>query len=443
MQRKNKPFEIRGLCFWSLLALFVWYSPSCIGAQIHYQSPQSVPTKSFLNQRLSQRPPLTQRPTPIDSTRLQAPRPSAYLLDSGDVLGVFVEGVLGKVNEMPPVHYPEPGSDVGPSIGYPIVVRQDGTVSLPLVQAIPVRGMTVIQAEDLIKKRFLESEIVNEQNRIMVSLMRKRTVGVIVIRGDQSNSRFAAGSRGTSSRAVNARSDFSQRVERLRLPVGDNDLMNALALTGGLPGLNAKDNIRVYRGGTTPSPVQRSYSQNEFALNEFQQNQPSPFPRSRTNRSGNYQPTNGTYDSIGRSFLSRSRQLSQLKDGDIVVIDPKPTEVFYTGGLLNGNEYPIPRDRPLDILEAVALAGGNQVNRSGIGPVPMIQPTELTVLRKQPNGSQLNFRIDMNEAYRNPAQRLTVQPGDYLILRHSPQQQIGNIGIGTFNTYGVRQIIGR
>ncbi len=47
-----------------------------------------------------------------------------------------------------------------------------------------------------------------------------------------------------------------------------------------------------------------------------------------------------------------------LEDGDIVMIDSREAEVFYTGGLLPGGEWPIPRDYDLDILGAMAIAGG-------------------------------------------------------------------------------------
>ncbi len=39
-----------------------------------------------------------------------------------------------------------------------------------------------------------------------------------------------------------------------------------------------------------------------------------------------------------------------LKDGDVVYIESRDAEVFYTGGLLPGGEYQIPRDYDLDVL---------------------------------------------------------------------------------------------
>ena len=66
------------------------------------------------------------------------------------MLGVFIDGVLGNSTEAPPVTIPEPGSDLSPGIGYPIPVREDGTISLPLIDPIAVRGLTVAQVEQLV-----------------------------------------------------------------------------------------------------------------------------------------------------------------------------------------------------------------------------------------------------------------------------------------------------
>jgi len=132
----------------------------------------------------------------------------------------------------------------------------------------------------------------------------------------------------------------------------------------------------------------------------------------------------------------------KLRDGDIVHVDARATEVYYTGGLLRGGEFLLPRDKRLDALEAVALAGGQVGSNGGIaaGSVP---PTELLVVRKLPNGSQHTFRVDLDRAITDARHRPTVAAGDTLILRFKPVERAANVGIQTFNTFGVRQIFGQ
>src|SRR5438105_3625271 len=44
---------------------------------------------------------------PLPLTLLRQPQPEAYRLAPGDVLGVWIEGVLGEKNQVPPVHLPD------------------------------------------------------------------------------------------------------------------------------------------------------------------------------------------------------------------------------------------------------------------------------------------------------------------------------------------------
>ena len=79
-----------------------------------------------------------------------------YRLDSGDVLGIFIDGVLGKFDDDPPIHRPEPGSGLSPAIGFPITVEHDGKISLPFVDPISVRGKTIAEVRQAINKVFKE-----------------------------------------------------------------------------------------------------------------------------------------------------------------------------------------------------------------------------------------------------------------------------------------------
>src|SRR5262249_46382552 len=83
---------------------------------------------------------LTNRPIPLSLLR-QTP-PEKYLLDAGDVLGVYVEGVLGDRNQPIPVRLVE-RSNLPPAMGYPVPVRENGTISLPLIEPLPVRGLSI------------------------------------------------------------------------------------------------------------------------------------------------------------------------------------------------------------------------------------------------------------------------------------------------------------
>src|SRR5436305_4522251 len=95
-----------------------------------------LPPEAFAESKESQRP--------VALTLLRQKPASPYRLDAGDVLGVWIEGVLGERNMPLPVRFSEQGN-VPPSFGYPIPVREDGTVPLPLIEPLKVKGMSVAE----------------------------------------------------------------------------------------------------------------------------------------------------------------------------------------------------------------------------------------------------------------------------------------------------------
>jgi hypothetical protein len=381
----------------------------------------------------------------IDVSRLRQSKPEFYLLDSEDVLGVFIEGVLGKFDEAPPVQVAEEGSDLPPAIGFPIPVREDGTISLPLIKPLSVRGLNIQQAEQLITRAYREGDnpILKDDGRILVTLMKERTYRVFVVRQDnlfsQANAQFG---RQFANQVVTDRSDRSGRGFVLQMPAYKNDLLNALAETGGMPGLNAKSEVRILRGDRV-SIENRDREVDEF----YRTNGPDQFPY------GVVPPVADESNVVkiptrvrpGEKLNFTTEDII-LRDGDIVYVDTRDTEVYYTGGLLRGGEFPLPRDYDLDVLGAISIAGngigaGQGVAQgnflSGGATVPA---TELILLRKLPGNRQIAIRVDVTNAINNPQARLLVKPMDTLILRYKPQEELANFSIAAFFTYGIRAL---
>jgi protein involved in polysaccharide export with SLBB domain len=382
---------------------------------------------------------------PIDASRLRQPKPEFYTLDTDDVMAVFIEGVLGDLDEAPPVNFPPPNSDLAPSIGFPVPVRDDGTLSLPLVQPIPVRGLTIQQAEALITRAYRDgpTPILTDENRIIVTLFRERTHRVFVVRQDNSAAQRGQQFQGVGrSGVITDRSDLSSRGFVLQLPAYQNDLLNALSQTGGLPGVNAKPEVRILRGDRL-DVARRDAQLAEF----YRTSRPEQFPY------GIVPTVDDSTNSItiplrlgpGEVPTFRPEDIV-LRDGDIVYVDTRETDVYYTGGLLGGGELPLPRDYDLDVLAAVSISGqgiaGSSRTGGGLGGASVAQslPTELIVLRRLPGDRQLNIRVDLNEAINDPRQRILVKAGDTLVLRFKPQEELINFATATFFTFGVRQL---
>ncbi len=409
----------------------------------------------------------------IDLSLLRQPAPKQYLLDSGDVLGVYIEGVLGQFKDVPPVHFPQT-QEVAPSLGYPIPIREDGTISLPLIGTVFARGLTLTQLEETIRRKYTtEKSILREgRDRILISLQKPRSYRVLVIRQENSNDIV-----GTTIGNLNVGRSKRGTGRVINLPAYNNDVLHALAETGGLPGLDAENSIYIIRGGAQgmnqpacPPPIQTGThtSDNSESDQKIQQVSDSytPIPHySPTPEDPEFEVGQPLYSSEGSFYpgdymaptimndstmqrsgiikipirLSPGEQVHLtrddiiLHDGDVVFIESRDTEIFYTGGLLGGGQYTLPRDYDLDILGAISIAqsSGNSGNsKSAGGPSALNQDVTISasnaiILRQLPNGTQLPIKVDLYEAVRTPSQRVLIQPGDYVILQYTKSEAIG------------------
>ncbi len=159
---------------------------------------------------------------------LKAPKQDPYLIAPNDVLGIFIKNVTGGERDIPPVIM-TPSSDgirQQPSTGFPFAVRDDGTVSLPLALApIKVSGLSVGDAEALIKKRFVDEwQIVKPENaNFIVTLQRQHTNSVLVLRQDQGGVQFTSGGLSNTKRGTGI---------PLELQYNESDVATALTRSG-------------------------------------------------------------------------------------------------------------------------------------------------------------------------------------------------------------------
>jgi len=193
---------------------------------------------------------------------------------------------------------------------------------LPLIAPIRVTGLTVGEAEAKIVRAYTQDkEILLEGNeKIIVTLMQRRTYNVLVIRED-------GGATNNSSRGLNRNEIFLDEALTtesfsIELPNYENDVLHALSETGGMPGESARNEILILRGamngGQNPNAIVQAVGQ------------------TRNNRSQTLEGANVVRIPI-RGETGSFPQLSEdditLEDGDVVFIKGRQRDVFYTGGL--------------------------------------------------------------------------------------------------------------
>jgi protein involved in polysaccharide export with SLBB domain len=284
-------------------------------------------------------------------------------------------------------------------MGFPVVVGEDGTLPLPQLTPLKVKGMTIAEVRAAVIKAYtVDSKILQPGKekgtaavQILVSLLRPRHVRVQVVRQD-SNTPLLPNALSATKKGTGAVVD---------LPAYENDVLNALTRTGGLPGLDAINEITVQRGDPF-NATDGKIGQNNVRL---------PL-RVRE----------------GESVPFREEDVI-LKDGDIVFIEARDTEVYYTGGLIPARQFILPRDYDLRVVDAISLAGGPLVNgaqqvnnlegnviTSGLGSP---SPSRVTVLRRTKHNGQVPIAVDLNKALNDPRENIIIQTGDVLIMQET------------------------
>jgi protein involved in polysaccharide export with SLBB domain len=371
---------------------------------------------------------------PINFARLTQDPPQAYLVGPRDILGIYVEGVLGKVDEPPPVHFPEREEEnLPPAIGYPIPVRDDGTISLPLVPPIRVGGLTLTQAEEDLRAAYtIRNHILQPgKERILVTVIRPRTSSVLVIRED-SSSMSMGGAGGQSQGRIGQETLGSRKFGAtylVELPAYQNDVLHALSKAGGLPGLDARNELLILRGGFQ-NAEDRDRLLGAAKDRDAWQWVNNPNVKKIPLRVG---PDDPPVQLTPADII--------LNTGDIVYIRSREAEVFYTGGLLSGGQFPIPRDYDLDVLGAMAMAGGGAASapgssRMGVGGSgsfngALFPPTRVIVLRTV-NGQQVPIKLDVTNAFLNSRERILIQPNDYILLEYTELELAMNTFLSAF-----------
>jgi hypothetical protein len=216
--------------------------------------------------------------------------------------------------------------------------------------------------------------------------------------------------------------------------------------SGGLPGLNAKNEVKILKASRVKQQERDSFIQQFYSTYYNNPNPctcPPPLPDDPSVVKIPMRLPPGVIPSFRQEDIL-------LEDGDVVYIESREAEVFYTGGQLPGGEFLIPRDYDLDVLGAMAMAGagvGSQTGRGGgggqfgAGAFGGVAPGMLYILRKTPCNGQITIEVDLARATQDPRERPLVQPGDTLILRHKPIEEVVNFAIPTFFTFGIQAFL--
>ena len=383
---------------------------------------------------------------PIDFSLLRQQPPPAHIIGARDVLGIYIQDVVPSVqNRQEPTvlnvpvatsqdYYPPRGLIVSPAVGLPMDVTLEGTLNLPLITPLKVEGLTLPEAAERIRRAYAVDRKILEpgRERILVSLIRPRVERVLVVRDDIASPPVY---QPQGNAALLARRGTGQVID---LPAFENDVLHALAASGGLPGVDAYSAIWVFRGRVGPEVLQ--------AFKQRVDSGESPeavFRAATPEHSVVHIPLRAC---PGEPPPFRPSDIV-LQAGDVVYLQTRQAEYFFAGGLLPPGQVPLPRDYDLDVLGALSLATGSVGGPAGgvlavaynlkgtYNPGAILPPTRVLILRTLPTGQQIQIRVDLHKALRDRRERVIIAPGDMVMLYYKPGELAGNyfINAATFN----------
>ncbi len=354
----------------------------------------------------------------IPLTALRQKPNITHKVGPGDVLGIVLENVLGKGQQDPPVRLQDPFG-APPAMGFPILVQDDGTIVLPLVPPLKVcdpigtpgnpNGKTLVQVTEMIRKAYtVDRDILKAgTERIIVTLLQPRKYHILVLREDGGTQGVSTGPAIGAGAIVGAsRKGLGFTLD---LPIGENDVLNALARTGGTPGTDAKNEVILYKKALDKGDK----SDFKNAANVIR----IPL-RMKANAPLGFSPEDVILD-----------------NGDILYLESRDAENFFTAGLLGTGIYPLPRDLDLDVIAAVTYIKAPLLN-GGFGQAQFVanainvgigfeSPSLITVLRRLNTGRLLPIRCDLNKAISDPRERILIQPNDILVMQETPGESLG------------------
>ncbi len=373
----SKRFAVTLIGFLSLIHATGCYAP--------LRSP-GIPARCL---SASYRTPIRSGATKLNLASLVVPAPAEYILGPNDTLQVVVTGLSNPGRE----------ERVRPILA---TIMANGKIRLPLVGEVEVSGMNLSQAQKAIDDAYSDGAIlVNPKTSVVleeIGTFNVPIIGEVMSPGVHSLQRHENDVPHAIALAGGL-TEYSAEVVELHRRLSEDEL--ASALSAALP-----------EGELLPTPDQNP-------LGEPLDAQPNIVIKIPL-RGGTPVIVNDN-QLLVQAYLSLEDVT--LRPGDVIVVPRQADEVFFVVGLLGrsnvvnfrvsdldrqlGNAFLLPKDRDVDVVTAVAMAGYIH---------PIDSPTTVTVHRSVPGAPPMLIHVDLIAARSDWKENVYVQPGDIIYL---------------------------
>jgi polysaccharide export outer membrane protein len=310
----------------------------------------------------------------LDLLPLAQTQATSNMVQVGDVLSVAV--ISGAVDERSEERWL-------------LRVAPEGTLNVPLVGTVPVAGLDLLDVEQAIGQACVQRGVFRRP-AVSVTMDTRRTNRVTVM-------------------------GAVEKPDTYDLPTTSSDLLSALVAAGGLA--ERADRIVEIQPALPPGAA--------VDLGGLGANVPGQ-PRASF---ASYSPYAGA--SVRRVPISvdlvtassgKDRRGYPLEDGSVVTVRSKPTEYIHVIGLvLRPDQFELPANKELRMLDAIALANGPSV--------PLAN--KVYVVRRPPGAPEsIVIKSSIRSAKRDARANVLLAPGDVVSVEETP---------GTFTFVLLRQ----
>lgn len=257
----------------------------------------------------------------------------------------------------------------------PARVGDNGAINVPLVGPVRVAGLDEQQAAELVRAAAIERGIYRDP-QVTVSIA-QRAVNKITVLG-------AVAEPGTHE-----------------VPKSASNLVAAIAAAGGFTE-EAGTEVEVLRQPTSFLAENKPTGESNIQLASFNAPQLNA-PQARTER-------------IDLAKLDEAPSDFGVGDQDVVMVHPAEKRVIHVAGLVRQpNQFEMPRDQDLYVLDAIALAGGQS------SPVA----DKVFVIRRMDGEVEPRvIQLSMAQAKVNGDENLRLAPGDLVSVEQTPLTQV-------------------